>query len=570
MADIRLITILPPATPVQGATPAPTTGGGGLGLLATIPPGTILNGFIINRDAQGNPVLRTDTGDVVFASSFFLNIGSEVTIRIENRAGQNLARLIQVDGQPPEQAQGRSAFAGDPEVIIGEQSPRNTATASAADALAARAPGQILVSGVVAQPPTGTAPAVAALPAGTQLVLQLAGFTAPSAASTAQPPAATTPQPAATPAGNRATPALAAPVVAAPALANPSPQPALPGAYASYARSGPLPPATTSPTPAAPLPPLAPAALPASLPPVGTPVFATVLSNDAAGEALLQSSLGLVRLNPGVVLPVGSDVSFVLQEATLPPARAPLASAPASLPQLALEWQSLQQIASLITAHNAESPASAALPLPALLSPLPAQPAPMAAAAQLSAGLLFFVTALRGGEVRQWLGREATDWLRARGHEALLTRADAEFSLLARAFSEAPPQQWQPLFFPFLHGGELQQVRLFTRRERKEGGKGRADAGEDTRFIMEIHLSQLGDMQMDGFVRQRERAVEFDLIIRSLTAFTADMQRDILAIYTAAGELAGFHGSLQFQAVREFAVRPLEELGSHIMGDILA
>ena len=86
---------------------------------------------------------------------------------------------------------------------------------------------------------------------------------------------------------------------------------------------------------------------------------------------------------------------------------------------------------------------------------------------------------------------------------------------------------------------------------------------------MEVDLTQLGEMQMDGFVRRQESGVQFDLIIRSLQPLPAPVQQDILQIYNDAGAITGYKGSLAFQAVREFPVNPMEEIAART-GTVMA
>src|SRR5262249_48602141 len=143
------------------------------------------------------------------------------------------------------------------------------------------------------------------------------------------------------------------------------------------------------------------------------------------------------------------------------------------------------------------------------------------------------------------------DWLDNQGHSALLRKAGDEFTLLARQFTEAAPNHWQALFFPVATGNEWQQVRMFVKRDRKPLGK-RAKGDEDTRFIVEVSLSHMGELQMDGFVRRQDKAVQFDLYIRSLIPLDPAMQQDILEIYNNTGQLTGYKGGLLFQAVKEF------------------
>ncbi len=186
-----------------------------------------------------------------------------------------------------------------------------------------------------------------------------------------------------------------------------------------------------------------------------------------------------------------------------------------------------------------------------------------AATQNIPVGLMLFMAALRGGDFGNWLGENNAKWLENQGQDALVKKADGEFTLLARQFTETQPQHWQPLFFPVAVGGELQQARLFVKRDRKESGGKSAKKNDDTRFVVEMELSQLGEMQMDGFVRKSGADVQFDLVIRSLTPLSNEIQQDILQIYNSTGELTGYKGSLAFQMVKDFPVNPMEEIVGH-------
>src|SRR5690348_9214813 len=108
MAEVTLTSVAP-AAPVQGvqagsaASSASGAGGGVPPALATLPPGSLVNGFVLNRDTQGNPVLRTIIGDFLLQSDFFLKIGSDVVVRV-NATGNNFrASIVSVDGHPPQE-----------------------------------------------------------------------------------------------------------------------------------------------------------------------------------------------------------------------------------------------------------------------------------------------------------------------------------------------------------------------------------------------------------------------------------------------------------------------------------
>ncbi len=183
MADIRTITILPTQTipPACSKCKARGAGAQGTATLGNLAPGTILSGFIVNRDLSGNPILRTDNGDITFSSNFFLNIGSEVAIRVENSPAGTLAHILTVNGQPPEIAAAQSAFGQEPEVIVSQNlstAAQRQSQAAAAPSVTRQAETTLTVTGtLVAQPQQSPADAPPPLPTGTQLTLKVTGLT---------------------------------------------------------------------------------------------------------------------------------------------------------------------------------------------------------------------------------------------------------------------------------------------------------------------------------------------------------------------------------------------------------
>ena len=690
MPDIRTITILPIAgvsgvQQVQGAVGAGRQAAAAIGNLT---PGTLLSGFIINRDAAGNPILRAAGGDIAFLSNFFLNIGSEVTIRVENTGGNPTAHILTVNGQPPEVAAAQSVFAQEPEVIVSQNlstpaQPQAAAPQTATATTPAPPQTSLTVTGtLIATPqPSSANAAQPALPIGTQLTLTVTGLTAasptlPEEIINYQPPQVS-PPPQATQASYTAYARAASPVptnISLPANTPPLPAnaPPLPAnapplptnAPPLPANATPLPinsiplpandiivpadltplpanPASlsspmvtvTTPSPAVPVtnlspePPIAtpapaeaasigiataivtanppqgiaallpentatPIPLPintnivANAPPANTPITnalvqpgqtisATVIGKEPSGEPLLQTPLGIVRLQPDATLPTGSNVTLQISSITPPEEQSAApniaaATMPAPMTELAQQWTSLQQIVRLLAARSPTAGFDFTNKTMPWIMPPPNITADESLPQQnIPAGLMLFVSALRGGNFSNWLGESNVQWLQNQGHDVLLKKADGEFTLLARQFTESRPQHWQSLFFPINVGGELQQARLFIKRDRRQGNQAQGKKSEDTRFIVEVDLSQLGEMQMDGFVRKQGKDVQFDLIIRSLHALSPEMQQDIVRIYNSAGQLTSYKGSLVFQAMKEFPVNPMEEIAAH-MGTVVA
>lgn len=600
MADIRLITILPPQ-PVQGVQQPQVTGNSsGHVTIATLPVGSVLSGFIINRDNGGNPVLRTDQGDITFSSNFFLKIGSEITIRIEHSAGSNSAHILSINGQDPEIAVQQSGFAPDPEVIISENlrgtagntsNQANTAAASeTAETNVKLATPTITVTGTIISPSTTgqdverttainqgnpvQAAATSALPNGSQLSLKIVAISSPAPSPTQPATNSTgqTPEPSTSVTGNTQTP-----------LSNQVPQqnnPA-PPAYAAYTKTSTTIPYQTVTAPSLPESPTLtptlnpPAPFPNNLtnpPQPGQQITATVISNDPNGEAIVQTPLGIIRLQSGTQLPIGSNVTFEIEQIKtldilektsnqqlvtsnplVPTPLTHLARTPGALSNIFTLLSGLQTSGALNFINNN---------IPTIGQQATIQnPSAQNEQHNIFTPLFKFAAALKSGDFREWLGKANSKWLEDNGHENLLKKAEGEFMSLARQFVDAPPRGWQSLFFPIAVAGELQQIRLFVKRDRKQKeNNGTYSNEENTRFVLEMDLSQLGEMQMDGFVRNQNNKVQFDLIIRSLTKLSAEIERDILNIYNNIGELTGYKGSLSFQAVREFPVNPMEEI----------
>jgi len=651
MADSQ-ITFLPPQQQIQSPTQIAQGGTSqSNAALTSLPTGTVLQGFIINRDASGNPILRTDKGDIPFASSFFLKIGSEVVLRVTNVAGNTSAQLLSVDGQSPEEAQNASAFSQDPEVIL---SPNLSQTLSSTTASATpNVPGtptpatpSITISGtVISQPQVATAQ-TQALSNGTQLTLKIVSLNSPASAAPVLPesqtvvqtsstqstsafyatyaraaatpatiPSATTastapaaittntqpentqatPLPSTTPATSPTvqtsttvltqTPAttttpvnpqavtLEQPTITNPQIpqATPLQQPAAnaaaPVPVATAIITTPALPATSTPT-AIPTQSTQTTTPPAQTIQPATTITATVLSTEPSGELIVQSPVGVVRLQAGTPIPTGSQITLQIVQATPPSAQAITAAAiintqPAPITELAQQWTSIQQIFGLLTGRATPTGLdNTALPVStqAGLADTAHITSNSANAQSISSAMLTFMSAVRKGDFDNWLGASNIKLLQAQGHDDLIKKAQAEFSTIARQFTESQPGHWQPLFFPLPTEGTTQQARLYVKRDRKQGNTDGQKKSEDTRFVIEVDLTQLGELQMDGFVRTQDKELQFDMVIRSTSGLPKDIQNDISKIYNDMGEVTGYKGSISFQNVKEFPVNPMQDI----------
>ncbi|MGE0754637.1 MAG: hypothetical protein AB7L92_05705 [Alphaproteobacteria bacterium] len=554
MDDIRLINIL--NSPSQNVKQPGITDSNSTNLPPIInrfAPGSILAGFIINRDAAGNPVLRTESGDISFSSKLFLKIGTEVEIKVENRFGNTTARLVSVNGQPPPQAQPVSITANNfPGAPVTSSAATPSAQNVAPQAAQTPAPTQASPATTVSNPTlTGSvvsAPSNAPLPANTPLSVRLVLIVPPVTGNTPASPAPA--QPATSAAALPAVPTVTQATGAPPQATPPSVTNAADAAhYAAYRASSAITPASATP---APLPPAASGAATLIQPQT---VQGTVTGSTPAGETLVQTQQGaVIRIATASPLPVGSNVTLqVAQAASAPVSTTPLPT----IATLTQKWPSLSEVIKLLLQEIGPQQLGAAGL--SWLSPLAqgtGQPPPTPQA--ISTGLILFLLALKGSDFRGWIGQDNIRLLESKGHANLLRTAEGEFAALARQWNEAQPGQWQSLFFPLAVHGDIQQLRFYTKRDRRKDNQDQEE--EDTRFVIETELSQLGELQLDGFTRKTASHLEFDLYIRTRLQLSEEIQKDIFAIYNNFGELTGFKGQLAFQTVDEFPVHPLEEI----------
>ena len=168
---------------------------------------------------------------------------------------------------------------------------------------------------------------------------------------------------------------------------------------------------------------------------------------------------------------------------------------------------------------------------------------------------------MRGGDIKQWLGKQAVETIEQQQRSDLLIKLGAEFSTMRQFFVDSPSPNWMAAFIPVSQQQEMQQARLFIKKDADEANKENQSGG--TRFIMEVDLSHFGLMQFDGLVKKNAQQKQFDLIVRSFTPLPNDDQQAIRDIYTNSAEITGFTGGLMFQVSRPFPINPMREIIEH-------
>ncbi len=218
---------------------------------------------------------------------------------------------------------------------------------------------------------------------------------------------------------------------------------------------------------------------------------------------------------------------------------------------------------------NIQSPA-ATLPLPVLLAPQPwplmndllqtlQQVAPAtaqslinitpspASPAQMGPAIMFFIAAIRGGDITQWLGTKATDILKTSRSENILNRLSTEGSTLNRIASETTPQDWRAANVPLYHDGDMHKIALYYKHEREDNNDGKS-ALKGTRFVFDLALENMGKVQVDGLFRPHsDMGKRLDLVLRTEEFFAENTKREMRRIYANALRETGVSGELSFQ-----------------------
>ncbi|MGR0183960.1 hypothetical protein [Azospirillum aestuarii] len=268
--------------------------------------------------------------------------------------------------------------------------------------------------------------------------------------------------------------------------------------------------------------------------PDGPVLKGMVAGSTPQGQPILATPQGMLALNVQASLPPGSAVTVALTD----PARAlqtappPLTAEPGPLSER--DWPAMRQLLTALAGVDR----SAAQALIGTVMPQPNR--------KLGAAMSFFLSAIRGGDARGWLGEDAASALERSGQGSLLSQLEREFRSLQQQAGDPLPGDWRPYTLPMMDANGLLPIKLHIHPiHSDEDGKKRGKAGETgSRFLLDLDLSRLGPMQLDGLVQPNR----FDLILRSHTPLTPAIRLDLIQIFADSIRAVGYIGGLSFQS----------------------
>ncbi|CAO3453258.1 hypothetical protein [Azospirillum argentinense] len=268
--------------------------------------------------------------------------------------------------------------------------------------------------------------------------------------------------------------------------------------------------------------------------PDGPLLKGTVAGSTPQGQPILATPQGMLALNVQASLPQGSAVTAALTDPTraLQTAPPPLAAEPGPLSER--DWPAMRQLLSALAGVDR----SAAQALIGTVMPQPNR--------KLGAAMSFFLSAIRGGDARGWLGEDAASALEKSGHGSLLSQLEREFRSLQQQAGDPLPGDWRPYTLPMLDANGLLPIKLHIHpiNPEEDGKTGRKGGDKGSRFLLDLDLSRLGPMQLDGLVQPNR----FDLILRSHTPLTPEIRLDLIQIFADSIRAVGYIGGLSFQS----------------------
>jgi hypothetical protein len=256
-------------------------------------------------------------------------------------------------------------------------------------------------------------------------------------------------------------------------------------------------------------------------------------------ETMVETPVGLLALGQRLGLLPGTSIAFEWLEQAAPPDET-IDGAPQ--PSVASGWSTLDQALDVL---DRAAPTLAGRLRTALMP---------SSGPQLAGTLLFLMGALYG---KGWPGDDVDQALSAADHDPLRARLSDEVAKLQQLAANPATGDWRVLVLPLINGAMVQPIRLYLRRRDRSS---RAPPDEGARFIIEVEMTRLGPLQLDGLMRNKR----FDLVLRSHRALPTELRRDAGAVFHQTLADAGLAGDIAFVTASPFAVAPLAALRDHV------
>jgi hypothetical protein len=155
--------------------------------------------------------------------------------------------------------------------------------------------------------------------------------------------------------------------------------------------------------------------------------------------------------------------------------------------------------------------------------------------------VMLFAAALKSGDLQGWLGDKKLEMMQKLGKGDLISRLSAEASSLS-SNNDTAATDWKTYPLPLLYQNEISKVLFHVRREPDDDGQ--QEQKDATRFVMDVSLPRMGNVQLDALVRGNR----VDLVVRTELPVSAPMQDAMRTAYAHALDNTMIYGDIGFQS----------------------
>ncbi len=258
-------------------------------------------------------------------------------------------------------------------------------------------------------------------------------------------------------------------------------------------------------------------------------ILATVVGKGPNGQLVLIASDHTLFVRQSSDLPVGSKLLLTL----LPPAP----DAVTFLTNPDEEAPALQQLMTLLQQINPQ------LAQQLMQTRIP-RPGPA-----LPGTLLFLFNVFQQGNTGGWLGEATLNQLDKVGKRDLLNKVLTELQHAGGNARDNTVGEWRSYPLPLHDHNQFQMLHLYVHQDssRQKSDAEKRPGGTQTRFLINLNLTRLGALQMDGLAQKKQ----LDMMIRSERTLPPNLPDELRMLYINTLEAVGLAGSINFQTGRQ-------------------
>jgi len=158
---------------------------------------------------------------------------------------------------------------------------------------------------------------------------------------------------------------------------------------------------------------------------------------------------------------------------------------------------------------------------------------------------LFFLVALKMGNIESWLGEKSIMALQNAGRRDIIDRLSGDFSTIARQANEMIAGDWRAISMPLLHDDQVSAFQLLIRDQQKPNDENEDPQNKEkqTRFLLNFKLSKIGPLQLDGLLTGKN----LDVIIRVSETLPSEIKKNIREKFKVGLGEVNLIGSLSFK-----------------------